>query len=155
MMRLSFESDEARRLNHDIFETIYYAALECSTELAETNGPYESYAGSPASKGRLQFDLWEESQNTDSSSVDRPAYAKCWDWVKLKKKIAQTGLRNSLLVAPMPTASTAQILGFNECIEPYTSNIYARRVKAGEVSKHYPLTLLMSTLCSLGCDINI
>lgn len=126
LMRLPFDSPEARRLNVDIFETIYFAALEASCKLAAADGPYETYTGSPASKDLLQFDLWELQQPGQNS------YPRRWDWTALKSRIAQHGLRNSLLVAPMPTASTAQIVGFNECIEPYTSNIYARRVKAGE-----------------------
>ncbi|OZJ02323.1 Ribonucleoside-diphosphate reductase large chain, partial [Bifiguratus adelaidae] len=120
LMRYPFESAEARKLNRQIFETIYHAALEASCELAKEKGPYESYEGSPASKGLLQYDLW------DVTPTD------LWDWDTLKDKIAAHGLRNSLLVAPMPTASTSQILGFNECFEPYTSNIYTRRVLAGE-----------------------
>ena len=122
LMRLSFDCPEARRLNRDIFETIYYAALEASCELAEQLGPYESYQGSPASQGLLQFDLWEQKDFAEggAGSVGVGAYEKRWDWAALKARIKQYGLRNSLLVAPMPTASTAQILGFNECIEPYT-----------------------------------
>lgn len=120
MLRLPFDSPEARDLNTQIFETIYHAALEASVELAEIEGTYETYEGSPASQGLLQFDLWGKKP-TD-----------LWDWDSLKAKIATTGLRNSLLVAPMPTASTSQILGYNECFEPYTSNIYSRRVLAGE-----------------------
>ena len=119
-MRMPFDSPEAGKLNRDIFETIYFSALEASCELAERDGAYETYPGSPASQGQLQFDLWNVTPS------DR------WDWVGLKAKIAQVGLRNSLLVAPMPTASTSQILGFNECFEPYTSNIYVRRVLSGE-----------------------
>merc|ERR1719235_2574993 len=115
-LRLPFESEEARKLNTDIFETMYFAACEASCELAERLGPYETYAGCPASKGQLQFDLWGV----------KPASAR-WDWGALKTRIAQHGLRNSLLVAPMPTASTAQILGNNESFEPYTQNLYARR----------------------------
>ncbi|KAJ1883972.1 ribonucleotide-diphosphate reductase subunit rnr1, partial [Coemansia sp. S17] len=109
-MRMPFDSAEARDLNRDIFETIYHAALEASCELARVHGTYESYAGSPASQGRLQPDMW------DYATSDR------WDWATLRSDIARWGLRNSLLVAPMPTASTSQILGFNECFEPYTSN---------------------------------
>ncbi|KAH7906714.1 ribonucleotide reductase [Hygrophoropsis aurantiaca] len=120
ILRLPFDSPEARELNLQIFETMYHAALEASCELAEKEGPYETYKGSPADLGQLQYDLW------DVTPTD------LWDWASLKAKIAQTGLRNSLLVAPMPTASTSQILGFNECFEPYTSNIYTRRVLAGE-----------------------
>merc|ERR1712127_692704 len=128
MRRLPFESETAKRLNEDIFETIYYAAVEASCELAERDGPYETFAGSPASKGKLQFDLW-----------DRTPKSGRWDWAGLKEKIAQHGLRNSLLVAPMPTASTAQILGNNESFEPYTQNLYVRRVLSGEfvqVNRH-------------------
>jgi len=112
MMRFPFDSPEARKMNRDIFETIYYAALEESCALAEKTGHYESYPGSPASKGELQYDMWGVTPS------DR------WDWAALKAKIAKHGLKNSLLLAPMPTASTSQILGNNECFEPYTSNIY-------------------------------
>merc|ERR1712028_222326 len=118
----------ARRLNEDIFETLYYAALESSCELAERDGAYETYAGSPASKGILQFDMWERTPKSGR-----------WDWAAMKAKIAQHGLRNSLLLAPMPTASTAQILGNNESFEPYTQNLYVRRVLSGEfvqVNRH-------------------
>jgi len=137
-IRMGFEfcSDEAKALNKDIFETIYHAAVEASCEIAKDDGVYESYEGSLASKGQLQFDLWGV---TPSSR---------WDWAALKKKVETHGLRNSLLVAPMPTASTSQILGVNECIEPYTSNLYVRRVKAGEfivVNPH-----LMQDLSSRG-----
>uniref|UniRef100_A0A7S2IMB4 Ribonucleoside-diphosphate reductase n=1 Tax=Alexandrium andersonii TaxID=327968 RepID=A0A7S2IMB4_9DINO len=128
IMRLPFESDGAKQLNEDIFETIYFAACEASCELAEKNGPYESYAGSPSSKGQLQFDLWNRTPKSGR-----------WDWAGLKERIAQHGLRNSLLVAPMPTASTAQILGNNESFEPYTQNLYVRRVLSGEfvqVNRH-------------------
>jgi len=120
LMRYPFESEEAQMLNKKIFETIYYAALEASCELAEVLGPYESYPGSPVSKGELQYDMWGVTP-TD-----------LWDWAALKEKIAKHGVRNSLLLAPMPTASTAQILGNNESIEAYTSNIYVRRVLSGE-----------------------
>lgn len=120
LMRYPFESDEARLLNSQIFETLYYSALEASCELAQVHGPYETYAGSPVSKGILQYDMWNVTP-TD-----------LWDWDALKEKIAKHGVRNSLLLAPMPTASTAQILGNNESIEPYTSNIYTRRVLSGE-----------------------
>jgi ribonucleoside-diphosphate reductase subunit M1 len=120
VLRLPFESLEAKELNLKIFETIYHAAVEASSEMAEKDGPYETYEGSPASKGQLQYDLWGVTP-TD-----------LWDWDALKEKVKRTGLRNSLLLAPMPTASTSQILGFNECFEPYTSNIYTRRVLAGE-----------------------
>ena len=120
LMRYPFESPEAQLLNTQIFETIYYAALEASCELAAKFGPYETYKGSPVSRGILQYDMWEKTP-TD-----------LWDWKLLKEKIAQHGVRNSLLLAPMPTASTAQILGNNESIEAYTSNIYTRRVLSGE-----------------------
>lgn len=120
LMRFPFDSDSAKKLNIKIFETIYYGALEASSELAEKLGPYETYEGSPVSKGDLQFDMWGVTP-TD-----------LWDWAALKKQIKRTGIRNSLLLAPMPTASTAQILGNNEAIEPYTSNIYLRRVLSGE-----------------------
>jgi ribonucleoside-diphosphate reductase alpha subunit len=116
-----FLSDEAKQINRNIFETMYHAALESSCELAVVEGPYETFEGSPASKGELQFDMW---------SVD-PGSSR-YDWAKLKQDIMKNGIRNSLLLAPMPTASTSQILGFNECIEPITSNIYSRRTLAGE-----------------------
>lgn len=119
-LRLPFESAEAKKLNIQIFETIYHGAVEASYEMALEDGAYETFQGSPASKGDLQFDLW----NVTPSEL--------WEWDDLKAKIMKTGMRNSLLVAPMPTASTSQILGFNECFEPYTSNIYSRRVLAGE-----------------------
>jgi len=128
MMRLPFESKEARELNVDIFETLYFAACEASCELAERDGAYETYAGSPASKGQLQFDLWGAKPRSGR-----------WDWAGLKEKITKHGLRNSLLVAPMPTASTAQILGNTESFEPYTQNLYVRRVLSGEfvsVNRH-------------------
>merc|ERR1712050_109496 len=128
MMRLPFESEAAQKLNVDIFETIYYAACEASCELAARDGAYETFAGSPASKGQLQFDLWGETPKSGR-----------WDWTMLKEKISQHGLRNSLMVAPMPTASTAQILGNNESFEPYTQNLYVRRVLSGEfvqVNRH-------------------
>jgi len=122
-LRIAFTSDAAKEINRRIFETIYHAALEASCELAEKDGAYSSFKGSPASQGILQFDLW-----TDSESP----HVFMYDWADLKQRIMQSGLRNSLLVAPMPTASTSQILGFNECIEPITSNIYSRRTNAGE-----------------------
>ncbi len=121
MMRMPYSSPEAAELNRDIFETIYYGALEASMELAKLYGPYETYEGSPASKGQLQFDLWGV----------KPSSGR-WNWDDLKSRIAEHGLRNSLLLAPMPTASTAQILGNNESVEPFTSNMYNRRVLAGE-----------------------
>lgn len=120
LMRIPYECDEAIKLNQQIFETIYYGALEASCELAEKHGVYETYEGSPASQGILQYDMWDKVP-TD-----------LWDWAALKEKIAKHGLRNSLLLAPMPTASTAQILGNNESFEPFTSNIYQRRVLSGE-----------------------
>lgn len=119
-LRLPFDSPEAKQLNIQIFETIYHAALEASCELAQEEGPYSTFQGSPASQGQLQYDLWGVTPS------------KLWDWETLKADIKQHGLRNSLLCAPMPTASTSQIMGFNECFEPYTSNIYSRRVLAGE-----------------------
>ncbi|XP_050458458.1 ribonucleoside-diphosphate reductase large subunit [Cataglyphis hispanica] len=120
LMRFPFESQEAKELNIKIFETLYYGALEASCELAAEKGVYGTYKGSPVSKGILQYDMW----NVKPTNL--------WDWNELKKKIAKHGVRNSLLIAPMPTASTAQILGNNESIEPYTSNIYVRRVLSGE-----------------------
>jgi ribonucleoside-diphosphate reductase alpha chain len=138
MMNQPFASDESKQLNRDIFETIYHAALTESCELAKREGPYETFYGSPASKGELQFDLW----NVDMSTSTR------YDWFALKIEIQTYGLRNSLLLAPMPTASTSQILGFNECIEPITSNIYSRRTIAGEfiMANKY----LMNDLIELG-----
>jgi ribonucleoside-diphosphate reductase alpha chain len=137
MLRMPFESEEAKGLNEDIAETIYFAAMETSMELAMTEGTYETYAGSPVSKGLFQFDLWNVIPKS-----------KRWDWNDLKEKVKKYGIRNSLLVAPMPTASTSQILGNNECFEPYTSNIYTRRTLSGEfiiVNKH-----LMQDLIQLG-----
>jgi ribonucleoside-diphosphate reductase alpha chain len=137
MLKMPFESAEAKGLNQDIFETIYYAAMETSMELAREEGPYETFKGSPASKGIFQFDMW--GVNPDSGR---------WDWNKLKQNVKKHGVRNSLLLAPMPTASTSQILGNNECFEPYTSNIYTRRVLSGEfvvVNKH-----LLKDLVELG-----
>ncbi|XVJ51577.1 MAG: ribonucleoside-diphosphate reductase subunit alpha [Vampirovibrio sp.] len=120
-LHLPFDSPEAKQLNRDIFETIYHGAVEASMELAERDGAYSTFKGSPASEGRLQFDLWDLKLSNDR-----------YDWDALKAKIQTHGLRNSLLLAPMPTASTSQILGNNECFEPYTSNIYTRRVLSGE-----------------------
>lgn len=120
LMRIPYESEKAIKLNQQIFETIYYGALEASCELAEKYGVYETYPGCPASQGILQYDMWDKTPSD------------LWDWTALKAKIAQHGLRNSLLIAPMPTASTAQILGNNESFEPFTSNIYQRRVLSGE-----------------------
>jgi len=127
LLRLPFESDAAKKLNKEIFETIYFAAMTASKDLAKIDGPYASFAGSPASKGQFQFDLWNVEPTLR------------WDWYRLKDEVVKYGVRNSLLVAPMPTASTSQILGNNECFEPYTSNIYVRRVLSGEfvvVNKH-------------------
>ena len=165
MMNMPFTSTDARELNKRIFETIYHGALQESCNLAKTDGPYESFMGSPASQGILQFDMWTASVNAPASanastidasvnastidaSVNAPAStidasastgavkeisnSGMYDWPKLKKEIVFHGLRNSLLIAPMPTASTSQILGYNECIEPITSNIYSRRTLAGE-----------------------
>ncbi|XP_078428428.1 ribonucleotide reductase 1 isoform X2 [Wolffia australiana] len=128
LLGMPFDSSEARKLNEEIFETIYYNALQASCEIAKRDGPYETYEGSPVSKGVLQPDMWDAPPSSDR-----------WDWAALRAEIAANGVRNSLLVAPMPTASTSQILGNNECFEPYTSNIYSRRVLSGEfvvVNKH-------------------
>ena len=134
MLVLPFCSDDAKRHNREIFETIYHAALEASCELAEEYGPYETFAGSPASKGQLQFDMWNVTPDSGR-----------YDWSDLKSRIQANGLRNSLLLAPMPTASTSQILGYNECIEPITSNIYSRRTMAGEfiLANKYLMTELI------------
>jgi ribonucleoside-diphosphate reductase alpha subunit len=137
MLRMPFDSDEARGLNKDIFETIYFAAMEASMELSKLNGPYETFKGSPVSKGIFQFDMWGVTPDSGR-----------WDWENLKREVKQNGVRNSLLLAPMPTASTSQILGNNECFEPYTSNIYTRRTLSGEfiiANKH-----LMKDLMNLG-----
>ena len=128
LMRQAFDSPEAKQLNSEIFETIYFAAMESSMEIAQKEGPYKTYEGSPVSKGIFQFDMWGIVPSS-----------KRWDWTKLKREVKKHGVRNSLLLAPMPTASTSQILGNNECFEPYTSNIYTRRVLSGEfivVNKH-------------------
>jgi len=127
MMGLPFESDEARALNREVFETIYFASMSASKDLAKVEGPYETIKGSPVSKGIFQFDMWGVTPSNR------------WEWDILKEEVKKYGVRNSLLLAPMPTASTAQILGNNECFEPYTSNIYTRRVLSGEfiiVNKH-------------------
>lgn len=137
MLRMPFDSDEAKGLNEDIFETIYFAAMEASMELAKVNGAYETFKGSPVSKGIFQFDMWGVEPKS-----------KRWNWEQLKQDVKKYGVRNSLLVAPMPTASTSQILGNNECFEPYTSNIYTRRTLSGEfivANKH-----LMKDLIQLG-----
>jgi ribonucleoside-diphosphate reductase alpha chain len=128
LLRMPFESPEAKQLNIEIFETIYFAAMTASKDLAIQNGAYETFKGSPLSKGKFQFDLWDV----------KPTSGR-WDWENLRLDVMNHGVRNSLLVAPMPTASTSQILGNNECFEPYTSNIYTRRVLSGEfiiVNKH-------------------
>ena len=128
MLRMSFGSEESRKLNRDIFETIYHAALESSCELAEMYGTYETFKGSPFSQGILQFDMWDRD----------PKFSGRYDWNAMRE-LVKKGTRNSLLLAPMPTASTSQILGNNECFEPYTTNIYLRRTLAGEfvvVNKH-------------------
>ncbi|MFT6501352.1 MAG: ribonucleoside-diphosphate reductase alpha chain [Crocinitomicaceae bacterium] len=127
LMGFPFESEEARALNKEVFETMYYASMTASKDLAKVDGAYESYEGSPVSKGEFQFDLWNVTPTSR------------WEWDVLKAEVMEHGVRNSLLLAPMPTASTAQILGNNECFEPYTSNIYTRRVLSGEfiiVNKH-------------------
>lgn len=135
-MRYAFESEEAKELNSLIFETIYFAAMSASADLAEKEGPYSSFQGSPISRGIFQFDMWKVNPSAK------------WDWESLRKRVMKTGVRNSLLLAPMPTASTSQILGNNECIEPITSNLYTRRVLSGEfaiVNKH-----LVNDLVELG-----
>ena len=140
LMRVTWESEKAADLNQRIFEHIYYAAVESSCEVAMKEGPYSTYIGSPMSEGKFQYDLWNVTPITETDGS--------LDWVSLKEKVNKNGVRNSLLVAPMPTASTSQILGFNECIEPFTSNIYTRRTLAGEfiiVNKH-----LMRDLEKLG-----
>ncbi len=137
LLRMPFESEEARGLNKDIFETMYFAAMEASMEEAKKYGPYETFKGSPVSKGIFQFDMWGVTPSSGR-----------WNWEKLKQDVKQHGVRNSLLIAPMPTASTSQILGNNECFEPYTSNIYTRRTLSGEfivANKH-----LMKDLISAG-----
>ena len=138
-LRMPFTSDEAKTLNQEIFETLYFAALTASKEMAKVEGPYESYKGSPISKGDFQHNLW---------GIKDEELSGRWDWSALRKEVKKHGVRNSLLVAPMPTASTSQILGNNECFEPYTSNIYTRRVLSGEfivVNKH-----LLEDLVNLG-----
>ncbi|HEY9047130.1 MAG TPA: ribonucleoside-diphosphate reductase subunit alpha [Ohtaekwangia sp.] len=137
LLRMPFDSEEARNLNADIFETIYFGAMEASMELAKVNGAYETFKGSPVSKGIFQFDMWGVTPTSGR-----------WNWEQLKQDVKKHGVRNSLLVAPMPTASTSQILGNNECFEPYTSNIYTRRTLSGEfiiANKH-----LMKDLMNLG-----
>jgi ribonucleoside-diphosphate reductase alpha chain len=139
MLRLPFTSDDAKTLNQEIFETLYFAAITASMEMAIDEGVYSSYEGSPISKGEFQYNLW---------GIKDEELSGRWDWPKLRKEVMKNGVRNSLLVAPMPTASTSQILGNNECFEPYTSNIYTRRVLSGEfivVNKH-----LLEDLVALG-----
>jgi len=139
MLRMPFTSDEAKQLNQEIFETLYFAAVTSSMESAKIEGPYSTYEGSPISQGEFQFNLWGLK---DSDLSGR------WDWESLRKEVLKHGVRNSLLVAPMPTASTSQILGNNEAFEPYTSNIYTRRTLSGEfivVNKH-----LLEDLVNLG-----
>ena len=139
LLRLPFESEEARMLNKNIFETIYFAAMTASKDLAKKEGAYETFKGSPLSEGKFQFDLWDVKPSG------------MWNWNKLRKDVMKHGVRNSLLLAPMPTASTSQILGNNECFEPYTSNIYSRRVLSGEfviVNKHLLKDLIERELWS-------
>lgn len=138
-MRLPFTSDEAKALNQEIFETLYFASVTASMELAKEEGPYSTYEGSPMSKGEFQYNMW---------GIKDEELSGRWDWTKLRKQVLKNGIRNSLLLAPMPTASTSQILGNNEAFEPYTSNIYTRRVLSGEfivVNKH-----LLEDLVKLG-----
>jgi len=139
LMRMPFTSDEAKKVNQEIFETLYFAAVTASMELAKIEGPYSTFKGSPISQGEFQFNLWGLNDNDLSGR---------WDWASLRKEVMEHGVRNSLLVAPMPTASTSQILGNNEAFEPYTSNIYTRRTLSGEfivVNKH-----LLEDLVELG-----
>jgi ribonucleoside-diphosphate reductase alpha chain len=138
-LRLPFTSDEAKKLNQEIFETLYFAAVTASVEEAKADGAYKTFKGSPMSKGEFQHNMW---------GIKDEELSGRWDWAKLRKAVLKHGVRNSLLVAPMPTASTSQILGNNECFEPYTSNIYTRRVLSGEfivVNKH-----LLEDLVNLG-----
>jgi len=132
LLKIAFDSERARKLNRDIFEAIYFASLSASCSLAEKEGAYGSYDGCPLSEGKLQFDLWKEFSNDEKEEKDFAVTDARFDWTALRAKIAKHGVRNSLLVAPMPTASTSQILGNNECFEPYTSNVYVRRTLAGE-----------------------
>ena len=139
MLRMPFTSDDAKKLNQEIFETLYFGAVTASLEMAKEEGPYSTFEGSPMSKGEFQYNMWGVKDDELSGR---------WDWAKLRKEVQSNGVRNSLLVAPMPTASTSQILGNNECFEPYTSNIYTRRVLSGEfivVNKH-----LLEDLVGLG-----
>ncbi|MBW1658075.1 MULTISPECIES: ribonucleoside-diphosphate reductase subunit alpha [Flavobacterium] len=139
MLRMPFTSDEAKKLNQEIFETLYFAAVTASMEMAKEEGPYSTFEGSPMSQGEFQYNMWGMKDEELSGR---------WDWASLRKEVVEHGVRNSLLVAPMPTASTSQILGNNEAFEPYTSNIYTRRVLSGEfivVNKH-----LLEDLVKLG-----
>jgi ribonucleoside-diphosphate reductase alpha chain len=141
LMRMPFDSEEARQLNKEIFETIYYASMTASKDLAKELGPYETYEGSPVSQGIFQYDMWNVTPSPR------------WEWDVLKEEVKKYGVRNSLLLAPMPTASTSQILGNNECFEPYTSNIYTRRVLSGEfpiVNKHLLKDLVKRNLWNDG-----
>jgi len=141
MLGMAFESPEARKLNKEIFETIYYAACASSKDLSKIEGPYSSFAGSPASQGILQFDLWNMNDHSGR-----------WDWDGLKAEIMEHGMRNSLLLAPMPTASTSQILGNNECFEAFTSNLYVRRTLSGEfivLNKHLVNDLITEGIWSV------
>ncbi len=142
LLRMPFDSEEARGLNEDIFETMYFAAMEASMEISKVEGPYETFKGSPVSKGIFQFDMWGVTPKSNR-----------WNWEQLKQEVKKHGVRNSLLVAPMPTASTSQILGNNECFEPYTSNIYTRRTLSGEfivANKHLMKDLINAGLWSEG-----
>jgi ribonucleoside-diphosphate reductase alpha chain len=139
IMGLPFSSEEARKINSEVFETIYFASMTASVDLAKKDGHYETFPGSPLSQGKFQFNLW---------GVEDADLSGRWDWSKLRKDVVKNGARNSLLLAPMPTASTAQIMGNNEAFEPFTSNIYTRRTLSGEfvvVNKH-----LVKDLISLG-----
>lgn len=154
MMNLSFSSDYAKIINKNIFETIYHAAVESSMEIAQKEGPYETFIGSPASQGIFQFDMWnEETKNNEKNTENTETFnimnsEPRYDWDILREKVKKYGIRNSMLLAPMPTASTSQIMGYNECFEPITSNIYSRRTLAGEfiVANKY----LVNELISLG-----
>lgn len=146
-LKLAFDSDDAKKLNKEIFETIYYAFLNASCDLAKIHGTYETYEGSPLSEGKLQFDLWAEENKLFNREKDFNPSSR-WDWGKLREKIKKYGVRNSLGIAQMPTGSTSQILGNSECIEPYTSNLFTRKVLAGEfivINKH-----LVKELSELG-----
>lgn len=141
-MKIPFETDECSKINKEIFETIYWASLNASLELAQQDGPYETFKGSPISEGILQFDMWNVKPTMN------------YDWEGLKQKIKQHGVRNSLLLAPMPTASTSQILGNNESFEPYTTNVYTRRVLAGEfvlVNPHLVKDLIELVYKNINC----